>query len=157
MMKISLIAAIGRQGQIGLNGDIPFKSDLKRFKWLTLGKTVVMGRKTYESIGKPLPGRTTIVLTRNREWQKEGVFTVTSVQEAMDLANIFQRELMVCGGQDLYEQFYTFSDRIYLTEIDYIGKCDAVFPIKVVNKHKKNGRWRTIFQEGNFTILDKVL
>jgi len=152
---VSLIVAVGKDGQIGLNGDIPFKSnsDLKRFKYLTLGKTLLMGRKTYESIGKPLPGRQTIVLSSDPDFGPDNVFVVRSVKEALDMAELLGRELMVSGGQRVYEDFAQYAGRIYLTNFDYIGPADAYFPMTMLH-----AGWNTMYVEKDgFRIFDRKL
>lgn len=149
---VSLIAAVGKDGQIGLNGDIPFKSDLARFKYLTLGKTLLMGRKTYESIGRPLPGRQTIVLSSDPDFLPDNVFVVRSVDEALDMAQLLGRELMVSGGQRVYEDFLKYAGRIYLTNIDYIGPADAYFPMTTLH-----AGWNTNYVEKGFRIFDRKI
>lgn len=102
-------------------------ADLKRFKALTLGKPVLMGRKTHESIGRPLPGRNNIVLTSEPNYRAEGCAVAHSLAEALDLAGNAE-ELMVIGGSSLYERFLPEADRLYLTLIDREFEGDAFFP-----------------------------
>lgn len=124
-MKIALIAAVDRNLLIGNEGGLPWRlpADLKRFKSLTMGKPLVMGRKTFETIGKPLPGRVTIVMTRLSGWQHEGCRTAASLLEAVDLGRalcgeLHCEELMIAGGEEVYRQFLPVCDRMYLTAID---------------------------------------
>jgi dihydrofolate reductase len=132
---ISLIVARARDGAIGKHGQLPWhlSEDLKHFKRLTVGKPVIMGRKTYESIGKPLPGRHNIVVTRNAVWQAEGVTIVPNLAEAVAAAGLDPKvraaEIMIIGGGDIYAQSLVFADRIYLTEVDVdVPGADAHFP-----------------------------
>ena len=150
-MKISLIAALGDKGQIGLDGKIPFKSDLERFKYLTLGKTVLMGSKTLKSIGKALPGRHNIVITRKSNIDMDDVFVVNTLQQAVDLAIFLKTdELMICGGNMLYNSFMDVADRMYLTTVKYKGIADAFFP-------EIRGKWSLTYSEdgGKFKMFDR--
>lgn len=149
---------------IGRDGKIPWhiSDDLKRFKALTMGHPVVMGRKTYESIGRALPGRTNIVLSRNAEFSPPDAVTVPSLKEALDvakgggaaseggepLASLASRsgrpegrEVFVIGGQSLYEQALPVADRIYLTLVDVKVEGDAFFP------EIDEGRWEIASSE----------
>ncbi len=126
---LSLIAAMARNRAIGIENRLPWRlpEDLQYFKRVTMGKPVIMGRKTYESIGRPLPGRTNIVITRSCEWRAEGVVVAHSVQDALSRVGDVS-EVFVIGGAELYGQALPQADRLYLTEIgtDFIG--DAYFP-----------------------------
>lgn len=132
---ISLIAAHDLNRVIGLNGDMPWghsiKSDLHWFKQHTLDKTILMGSKTFKSIGQPLPHRKNIVLTRNE--QKADYFyyqfcnVVDSIGESLKLISI-DEELMVIGGSNVYEQFLPLADRLYITHIDAEFEGDTFFP-----------------------------
>src|SRR3954447_76987 len=115
------IAAVARNGVIGADGDIPWRipADWRRFKALTTGHTLVMGRRTYDSIGRPLPGRTTVVVTRDRRWRGEGVLTAPSVEEALALAAEREPEVVwVAGGGELYTATWGRLDRLEITEVD---------------------------------------
>lgn len=127
-MIISLISAMGRNRVIGINNTLPWRlpADLKHFKQITLGKPVLMGRKTYESIGKPLPGRTNIIISRDSDYQVPGCIVVHSIDAALAAAD--HNEVMVIGGAALYEQMLPRADRLYLTLIDEDFKGDAWFP-----------------------------
>lgn len=129
MTTLSLIAAMAKNRVIGRNNILPWHlpEDLKYFKATTLGKPILMGRKTFDSIGKPLPGRTSVVLTRNPDWHVEGCLVVQSLDAAlMQLAD--RDEILVIGGAELYQQTLPRADRLYLTEIDTDFEGDAWFP-----------------------------
>ena len=115
---ISIVVAASRNGVIGVDGDLPWRlpDDLRYFKQLTTGKPVVMGRKTYESIGRPLPNRQNIVITRNPVFEAPGCDVVSSPEEALRAAGNVD-EVMVIGGGTIYEQFAGRVDRIYLTSV----------------------------------------
>jgi dihydrofolate reductase len=123
---MNLIAAVAENGVIGANNALPWRlgEDLRRFKALTMGHTLVMGRKTFESIGRPLPGRTTIVVTRDRGWTKEGVTVAHSVDEALAAPG----ELFVAGGAEIYAQTIARADRLYITHVQRAVDGDAFFP-----------------------------
>lgn len=134
-MKLSMIVATAQNRVIGRDNALPWylPNDLKYFKQTTLGKPVIMGRKTYESIGKPLPGRTNIVITRQTDYLPEGVKVVHSVAEARDLAESVclidgQEEAMIMGGAEIYTLALPDADRLYLTEVHADVDGDAYFP-----------------------------
>lgn len=126
--RISIVAAIGKNRELGKEGKLLWyiPDDLKRFKRLTLGHPVIMGRKTFESIGKPLPGRENIVITHNLDWKHEGIVVAHSLQEAMEGAG--DRELFVIGGSQIYKQAIPSVNRLYLTLIDDTKEADTFFP-----------------------------
>ncbi len=128
-MIIALISAMGRNRVIGINNTLPWRlpADLKHFKQITLGKPVLMGRKTYESIGKPLPGRTNIIISRDSDYQVPGCIVAHSIDAALTAA-AGHEEIMVIGGAALYQQLLPRADRLYLTLIDEDFKGDAWFP-----------------------------
>jgi len=128
-MIIALISAMSRNRVIGMNNALPWRlpADLKHFKQITLGKPVLMGRKTYESIGKPLPGRTNIIISRGSDYQVPGCIVAHSIDAALAAA-AGNDEVMVIGGAALYEQMLPRADRLYLTLIDEDFKGDAWFP-----------------------------
>ncbi len=119
MTRLSIIVAMARNRVIGLNNTLPWHlpADLKHFKALTMGHHIVMGRKTYDSIGKPLPGRTSVVVTRNANYAPPDVTVVNSFEAAIAACGDDQ-EIFVIGGAELYRQAIKLADRIYLTEID---------------------------------------
>jgi dihydrofolate reductase len=125
---ISLIVAASTNNVIGAKGDLPWRlsADLKRFKALTMGKPIVMGRKTYESIGRPLPGRQNIVITRQDNYAPEGCTVVQSVDAALAAADA--PEIMIIGGGHIYEAFIPMAERIYLTRVDADIDGDTYFP-----------------------------
>nr|AIA13003.1 Dihydrofolate reductase [uncultured bacterium] len=127
--RLVIIAAVSRNGVIGRDGDMPWRlsTDLKRFKALTLGKPMLMGRKTFLSIGKSLPGRTTLVLTRDPAWQAEGVIAVRSVEEALQKIGDAP-ELCVVGGAEIYALTLPVTDVIHLTRIHASIPGDTRFP-----------------------------
>jgi dihydrofolate reductase len=128
-MIISIIAAMDRNHLIGNNNQLPWHlpADFAHFKSVTMGKPIIMGRKTYESIGKPLPGRTNIVLSRNSGSQYEGVECVTSFGDAIKaVADV--DEVMVIGGSTIYQMLIPQADRMYLTYVDAEFEGDAWFP-----------------------------
>ena len=129
MTTISLVAAMAHNRIIGKDNDMPWHmpADLAHFKKVTLGKPVIMGRKTFESIGRPLPGRKNIVITRNSQWKHEGVEVVTSPEQALLLVNNVE-EVMIIGGGNIYQQFLPMADRLYLTFIDLEVEGDTQFP-----------------------------
>ena len=115
-MMISLICAASQNGVIGVENSLPWRlpADLKRFKRLTLGHHIVMGRKTFESIGRPLPGRTSVVLTRLKDYEASGCLIASSLEEALSLARD-DDEIFIIGGASVYQQALELADRIYLT------------------------------------------
>lgn len=132
-MIISLIVACGRKGEIGKKNGLLWhiSEDLKNFKRITLGKTILMGRKTYESIGKPLPGRETIVLTRSEDFDVPGVSVARSFESAIELAKKQEvEEFVICGGGEIYRQAMPFVQKIYLSKIDAEDvEADTFFPV----------------------------
>ena len=135
MARVHLIVARARNGVIGNNGALPWRlpEDLAHFKRITFGHAVIMGRKTWDSIGRPLPGRRNIVVTRNAHWQAPGAETATSLQEALRLCTPSPqeaaRDVFIIGGAQLYAQaLRQHVDTIFLTEIDADFDGDAHFP-----------------------------
>jgi dihydrofolate reductase len=126
---ISLIVAASTNNVIGAGGDLPWRlsADLKRFKALTMGKPIVMGRKTYESIGRPLPGRQNIVITRQEDFVAEGCDVVASPEAAIAAAGEAD-EVMIIGGSHIYAAFLPVADRIYLTRVHADVAGDAHLP-----------------------------
>ncbi len=133
-MIVSLISAMDKKRGIGKDNALPWAGklprDMKRFKDLTIGKSVIMGRKTFESVGKPLKDRMNIVLTRDIKWHHDGVWHVHSLDEAIEEAkkNGSSEEIFIIGGASLYEEALPRAQRMYLTEIDGEFACDAFFP-----------------------------
>ena len=130
-MVISLIAALDRRRGIGRDNQLPWRlpADLKRFRELTLGHHLIAGRKTYESIGKPLPGRTMIIVTRQPGFQAADCLVADSVEAALALARARnENEVFVIGGGEIYAQTLALADRLYLTLVDAEVEADAFFP-----------------------------
>ena len=135
-MEIFLIAAVAENGVIGANGAMPWrlKSDLARLKALTLNKSVVMGRKTFASIGRPLPGRTNIVVTRDPDFRAAGVVVTHSFTDAKAIAigdalRRFATEIAVIGGAEIYAQWMNSADRLEITEVHARPDGDTRFPV----------------------------
>lgn len=129
-MIVSIIAAIGKNGELGLQGKIPWHipADFKHFKETTVGHHLIMGRKTFESIGKPLPGRKTIVLTRGHR-KIDGVDCVSAVSKALEIcAQRGEDEVFIAGGGEIYNLFLPHAQRLYISEVDFEGEADAIFP-----------------------------
>ena len=127
--RLSIIVAMARNRTIGIHNTLPWRipEDLKHFKALTMGHHIIMGRKTFDSIGKPLLGRTTVVVTRNRELHIAGCVIVHSLEEAMN-ACAGDEEIFVAGGAELYSQALPLANTLYLTEIQHDVDGDAHFP-----------------------------
>ncbi|GAB1233339.1 dihydrofolate reductase [Ferrigenium sp. UT5] len=129
MSKLSLIVAMAQNRTIGINNSLPWRcpEDLKHFKALTMGHHLIMGRKTFDSIGKPLPGRTTVVVTRDRNLKIEGCLIAHSLPEAV-AACTDDPEIFIVGGADIYAQSLNLADTLYITEIQQAVEGDARFP-----------------------------
>ncbi|MBX0289018.1 dihydrofolate reductase [Hymenobacter sp. HSC-4F20] len=126
----ALVVAVADNGVIGGENQLPWHLplDLKHFKQLTQGHPVVMGRRTFESIGRPLPGRTNIIVTRQPEWRAEGCETAYAVPQALELARTFDEEVFVIGGGEIYRQALPAADVVYLTEVHHAFEGDVTFP-----------------------------
>jgi dihydrofolate reductase len=131
--RVAIIVAVADNGVIGRNNTLPWKlsEDMQHFKRITMGKPIVMGRKTYESIGKPLPGRTNIVISRNAAYRAEGVAVVSSLDAALALAKETAErddveEVMVMGGAEIYAATIPVAERLYITEVHASVEGDAV-------------------------------
>lgn len=134
-MTLCLIVAVAENGVIGRDNDLPWRlpGDLKRFKSVTMGKPLIMGRKTYDSIGRPLPGRANIVLTRDADFAADGVVVVHDPDAAIeaaarDAARTGADEIMVIGGAGIYDIFLDRASRVYLTEVHDSPPGDTRFP-----------------------------
>lgn len=129
-MKIALIVAMASNRAIGLNNQLPWhlSVDLKRFKKITLGSPILMGRRTYESIGRPLPGRTNIILTRNPAYRQDGCLVFNEVEKVLKHCCQNAETLFVIGGSALYEAVLPIADTLYVTEIKKEFPGDAFFP-----------------------------
>jgi dihydrofolate reductase len=129
MTSLSLIVAIAQNNVIGINNTLPWHlpEDLKRFRALTMDHHIIMGRKTYESLGRLLPGRTTVIVTRNPDYTVEGAIVVHSLHEAIEACGD-DNEAFLIGGAELYQQGLHFAHKLYITEIDLVVPGDAFFP-----------------------------
>lgn len=129
MTRLTLIAAVGRNGVIGTGDTMPWHlpEDLAYFKRTTYGNPMIMGRKTFASIGRALPGRRSIVLTRDRDWQHPGVEVAHSLEAALDLAGAVP-EVFIAGGGELYRQTMPLADRLLITEVDLEPEGTITFP-----------------------------
>ncbi len=126
---ISLIAAVARNGVIGHSNNLIWhiSEDLRRFKAITLGHPVIMGRKTYESLGHPLPARLNVIITRQKDFRVEGATVVHSLEEALAMSPP-DMEVFVIGGGEIYAQALPLAERMYLTEVEADYEGDTVFP-----------------------------
>lgn len=146
MSRLSLIVAMARNRVIGIENRLPWHlpGDLKYFKGLTMGHHIIMGRKTYESIGKPLPGRITVIVTRDPDYSQEGCLVAHSLAEAIELAKD-DSEAFFVGGSSLYAQALPLADRMYITEIRADFEGDAHFP------EFDKGDWRELSRSPQVT------
>lgn len=142
---VSIIVAVSENGIIGKDNDLPWKisEDLKRFKELTKGHPVIMGRKTHESIGRILPDRLNIVITRDKDVSYNGCITVNSISDAIRKAGN-DKEIFIIGGGEIYKKSLGFVDRIYLTKVHQTVEGDTYFPTlnsdwKETNREDKDG------------------
>jgi dihydrofolate reductase len=150
--RITIIAAVAANGVIGRAGDLPWRlpGELARVKQLTMGHVLLMGRRTYESIGRPLPGRTTVVVTRQPDWRAEGVVVAASIDEALDVAAAQGRQIDVFGGADVYAAMLPHADRMVITWVDATPDGDAFFP------DVDWSRWREIRRDpaDGYTVVE---
>ena len=128
--RVVLVAAVADNGVIGLDGDIPWhlSEDLRHFRATTLGHTVLMGRRTYESIGHPLPYRTNVVVTRDPTWSADGVFVAHSVEDGIALAQDFEGDVMVIGGGHVYAAAMPLATDQVITEVHASPEGDTRYP-----------------------------
>ena len=129
-MKITIVAAIASNNVIGQKNSLPWEipEDLKRFKQLTSGHTILMGRKTFDSIGRPLPNRTNIVMTKDTNYQKEGIEIVFNEREALNLIKDLNQEVFIIGGSKIYELFEPWATSLMITRVLKDFEGDAFFP-----------------------------
>ena len=163
-MTLGLIVAVAENGVIGRDGRLPWKlsSDLSYFKSVTMGKPIIMGRKTFDSIGRPLPGRSNLVISRNPVFSAKGVAVFDSLKAAVIHAEtLTDDDVMVIGGAGLYEAALTMAGRIYLTEVHAVVAGDVTFPAFERGEWVETSRER--FSAGNnddhdhsFVVLDRV-
>ena len=162
-MRVSLIVAHSTNLAIGKDGGLPWhlSDDLKRFKAITMGKPIIMGRLTYESIGRPLPGRQNVVITRQADFVADGCDVVSSPDTALAVSGDAE-EIMIIGGARIYEQFLARTDRIYRTRIEAHIEGDVFFPDLVASEWQltesekfpadRDREWTYAFE-----ILDRVV
>jgi len=161
--RLSIIAAVARNGVIGRDGTLPWHlpADLQRFRSLTMGHHIIMGRKTYESIGRPLPGRTSIIVSRNLQFAAAGCHSVRSLAQALELAH-GDGEPFVIGGAALYRDALPLAQRLYLTEVAAEIAGDTYFPAL------ERSHWREVSREhvpanspntlaSDFVVCDRVV
>ena len=141
---ISVIVAVAKNGVIGCRGGMPWhiSEDLRYFKRVTTGHPVVMGRRTFESLGRPLPGRTNVVVTRNPSWSAEGVRVADSIDRAVAMFPP-DEEVFVIGGGEIYRQAMPLADKLYLTRIDAAFEGDTFLPAR------DEADWRLVSSEHN--------
>jgi dihydrofolate reductase len=165
-MKIALIVAASQNHVIGLDNQLPWHlpEDLQYFKAVTMGKPILMGRKTFDSIGRPLPGRANIVLTRDASWSAEGVEVVNDLDSAIAASEkacavAGTEELMIIGGEQIYRKFLPVASKLYLTKVEAEIEGDAYFPAIDSNQ------WRQVAEKipekiGNysyrFVVLERI-
>lgn len=128
---VTMVAAVGTNGVIGGAGDMlwDIPEDFAHFKATTIGQTLIMGRTTHEGIGRPLPGRITIVLTRDPEWAADGVLVAHSIEEALELADTLPGEVMIGGGAVVYEAAMPYADVQIISEVPLSPEGDAFYPV----------------------------
>jgi dihydrofolate reductase len=148
---ISIIVACSRNWVIGINNSLPWRlpEDLRHFKNVTMGKPMIMGRKTFDSIGRALPGRTTLVVTRQQDWRRQGVRVCATIDDALAQARLClipgQSEVMIVGGEQIYRQCLPQVKRIYLTRVEIDADGDAFFP------ELDQSQWRQLAREEGYS------
>jgi dihydrofolate reductase len=140
-MPLSIIVAVSENNAMGINNKLPWylPADLKRLKQITMGHYLVMGRKTFESLGKPLPGRTTVIITRNKGYKAEGCIVVSSLKEGIE-ASKTDVEPFIFGGGEVFREALPLVNKIYLTVIHETFDADTFFPELNVNEWKESAR-----------------
>ncbi len=163
-MDVALIVAVAQNGVIGRDGGLPWRlsNDLRYFKAVTMGNPIIMGRKTYESIGRPLPGRPNIVVSRNPGFRADGVAVVPGLDEAVAHAGTLDGDkAMIIGGAGLYRDALSIVSRIYLTEVHADVDGDVLFPAfdraawSEISREKQPSSDRDEF-EHSFVVLERV-
>lgn len=126
----TIVVAMGNKREIGVDNNLLWHlpKDLKHFKDITSGHPIIMGRKTYESIGKPLPNRTNIVVSRKADWFEEGILIVGSIKEAIKFAKKIDENIFIIGGGNIYAQTIDLADRLEVTQVDADFPADTFFP-----------------------------
>ena len=158
-MGIAIIAAMSRNRVIGREGAIPWHipADLRRFRELTLGHTVIMGRKTFEAIGRPLAGRRNVVVTGQQDYAREDTLVVHSLTEAIESSDP-AGELFICGGSEIYKQALPLCTKIYLTIVELDVEGDTYFPPVPADDFRELSR-ETISESppAQFTIFERII
>ncbi|MCD4535575.1 dihydrofolate reductase [Nocardioides sp. cx-169] len=154
--RVVMVAAVADNGVIGVDGDIPWRipEDFAHFKRTTLGHTLVMGRATYDSIGRPLPGRTTVVLTRDPSWSADGVLVAPSLPFALELADRLDGDVMVVGGALVYAEAMPLADEQVLTEVHLTPDGDTFYP--EFDRHAWLERRRDTFPDRDVVWLSRA-
>lgn len=162
-MIVSMVVARGPKGEIGFDNKLLWhiSEDLKNFKKITTGKMIVMGRKTFESIGKPLPDRANVVLTRDEKFEHDGVIVAHDPMMVFDLALEAEEdlaledfEMMVIGGGEIFNFFMPYTQKIYLSEVEYNGPADVFFP--PINDTEWEIEKTEKFKDFTFKVLNRI-
>lgn len=150
-MMLSIIVAFDRNRTIGKDNQLPWHlpRDLANFKKVTMGHPIVMGRKTYESIGRPLPGRENIILTRNRSYEADGCKIIHTIDDLRQIKQQYNDELFILGGAEIFKEVLPEVDRLYVTYIDAEFVGDTFFPEVDLNEWKEISREKGIKDENN--------
>lgn len=160
-MIVSLIAAMDKRRSIGRDNQLPWRlsADLKRFRELTMGHHIIVGRKTFESIGKPLPGRQMIIVTRDSAFKADGCMICYSLDDAIELARSHgDSEVFVCGGAEIYQQSIALADRLYLTLVDAEIEADTFFPeLDLENWSERESFFHPVDEKNQFPFTFKLL
>ena len=161
-MRIALIVAMAENRVIGRNNQLPWhiRADLRHFRKLTMGRPIIMGRRTHESIGRPLPGRDNIVISTDRHYQADGCEVVHSIDQALEAAGDCE-EAMIIGGANLYRQTLETADRLYLTLVKAAPEGDTWFPVIEPQQWREIERETHKADEHNdfdydFVVLDRL-
>ncbi|HEY9278359.1 MAG TPA: dihydrofolate reductase [Methylotenera sp.] len=159
MTKLSIIVAVAKNRVIGINNTLPWylPEDLKRFRALTMGHHIIMGRKTYDSLGRLLPGRTTVIVTRNTDYKVEGALIAHSLQDAIALCKD-DDEAFLIGGAELYQEGLKLSNKLYITEIALDVAGDAYFPEYSSDEWLESSREAHVSEQGltfNYVTYDR--
>lgn len=160
---ISLLVAMDKNQLIGKDNDLPWRlpADLAYFKRVTMGHPIIMGRKTYDSIGRPLPGRENIIVTRDTSYEAEGCKVIHSIEEIVKMNEQTDQELFVIGGAEIFKEILPYSDRLYITEINEEFEGDTYFPAFDKSKWEVISEEKGIKDEKNpydykFLVYEKI-
>lgn len=160
---ISLLVAMDNNRLIGKDNDLPWHlpADLAYFKRVTMGHSIIMGRKTFESIGRPLPGRENIIITRNKEYKADGCKVIHSIEEVLEM-NHNDKELFIIGGAEIFKEVFPHADRLYITEIDAVFTGDTFFPSFPLSEWQKTSSEKGTRDEKNpydynFVVYERIV